>query len=204
MSITNPKSESTMRHGINARSAARDAAPTAPTRAATPDRATDDAPRAGLVTRQWQEADPSGSGRVTSRRLLVNPGESPLGWLHGRGLVDDRQCAAGEQLRRDYEAAAMGQRVTMRWDTAPAMRGSGRTGAAEAVFDATERQIAARARFHAAMDALGPGLQDIAWRIICAGEGMTTAERALSWPARSGRIILTLALDRLAGHYRMG
>ena len=29
------------------------------------------------------------------------------------------------------------------------------------------------------------------------------AEQALGWPARSGRLVLALALDRLADHYRL-
>ena len=53
------------------------------------------------------------------------------------------------------------------------------------------------------MAEVGPGLCDILWRIVCAGEGMRDAELALGWPARSGRLVLSLALDRLADHYRM-
>ena len=49
-----------------------------------------------------------------------------------------------------------------------------------------------------------PGLSDILWRVVCAGEGMRDAETALGWPARAGKVVLTLALDRLAGYYRMG
>jgi hypothetical protein len=55
----------------------------------------------------------------------------------------------------------------------------------------------------ATLDAAGGGLSDMLWRIVCAGEGMETAERALGWPARSGRVVLTLALDRLADFYRL-
>jgi hypothetical protein len=47
-------------------------------------------------------------------------------------------------------------------------------------------------------------LSDIVWRIICAGEGMREAETALGWPARAGKLVLGLALDRIADHYRIG
>jgi hypothetical protein len=50
---------------------------------------------------------------------------------------------------------------------------------------------------------LGGGLSDVAWRVLCAGEGLPDAERALGWPARAGRLVLTLALDRLGDHYRL-
>ncbi len=50
----------------------------------------------------------------------------------------------------------------------------------------------------------GPGLADVLWRVVCDGEGMETAEKALGWPARAGRVVLTLALDRLADFYGLG
>ncbi|WP_255266854.1 DUF6456 domain-containing protein, partial [Sphingomonas adhaesiva] len=40
-------------------------------------------------------------------------------------------------------------------------------------------------------------------RVVCAGEGLPASERALGWPTRSGRLVLTLALDRVADHYRL-
>ena len=64
-------------------------------------------------------------------------------------------------------------------------------------------QIDAQRRFDAAMADAGPGLTDILWRIVCAGEGMREAESALGWPARAGKLVLTLALDRVADHYRI-
>ena len=67
--------------------------------------------------------------------------------------------------------------------------------------DPTVAQISARRRFDAAAAAAGPGLGDILWRIVCAGEGMRDAERALGWPARAGKLVLGLALDRLADFY---
>ena len=41
------------------------------------------------------------------------------------------------------------------------------------------------------------------WRVVCAGEGLETAERALGWPVRAGKLVLQLALDRLVVHYRI-
>src|SRR3546814_13047336 len=53
------------------------------------------------------------------RRVKVHLGESPLVWLRSRGMLTDRQFLAGEALRRDWELAELGPRVTMRWDEAP-------------------------------------------------------------------------------------
>ena len=129
------------------------------------------------------------------RRVTVNLAESPLGWLRARGLVDARLFEAGERLRADYEMAALGPRVTMRWE---ARVDGGSTG-----LDPATAQIAAKRRFDAAVDAVGPGLNDVLWRVVCACEGLPAAEKALGWPVRAGRVVLTLALDRLASHYRI-
>ena len=139
-------------------------------------------------------------GRQPARSVTVNLAESPLGWLRSRGHVGDRQFAAGEQLRRDWEHSGLPPRVTMCWDSPPpdrSRRGPGEPAAA------TTAQVAARRRFDSALKALGPGLRDIAWRVVCAGEGMREAETALGWPARAGKLVLTMALDRLADHYRL-
>ena len=131
------------------------------------------------------------------RSVTVNRAESPLTWLRSRGLIDARHYAAGERLRAAYETASIAPSVTMRWT--PRVDGGGRDG-----LDPTSAQIAAKRRFDAAIAAAGPGLADILWRVVCAGEGLPAAERALSWPARAGRVVLTLALDRLAMHYEGG
>lgn len=144
----------------------------------------------------------TGEGGVRPRRrsVTVNLAESPLSWLRAHGHVDARQFEAGERLRGDYETAALGPSVTMRWDAAP--RGCGRHGPGGAI-DPTLAQIAAKRRFDAAIAAAGSGLADILWRVVCAGEGMPAAERALGWPVRAGKLVLRFALDRVADHYRL-
>ena len=143
------------------------------------------------------EGVPQPSGARCGRTVTVNLAESPLGWLRSRGLVDARQFAAGEQLRADYERASIAPSVTMRW--AERVDGGGHDG-----LDPTSAQIAAKRRFDTAIAAAGPGLTDILWRVVCAGEGLPSAEKALHWPARAGRLVLTLALNRLAAHYGIG
>jgi hypothetical protein len=136
----------------------------------------------------------------TGRHVTINLSESPLGWLRARGLVSLRQFDAGEKLRGDFERAALGPSVTMRWD-ASGVRGA--RGLAPDAADLTMGQVAAKQRFDAAIAAAGPGLSDILWRTVCACETMPDAERALGWPARSGRLVLGMALDRVADYYRL-
>lgn len=138
-------------------------------------------------------------GRV-ARSVTVNMVESPLGWLFARGLVSQRQFDAGERLRLDWERAQLAPRVTMAWDAAPVSRNRGGSAVAP---DLGGAQADAKRRFDAAIESAGSGLADILWRVVCAGEGMREAESALGWPARAGKLVLTLALDRIADHYRI-
>ena len=151
------------------------------------------------LPRDGRERAPRRGARPV-RSVTVNLTESPLGWLKARGLVSDRQFAAGETLRGDWERASLGPSVTMRWDAPPPGRSA---RAAPDPAQTTHVQLAAKRRFDGAVSAVGGGLADILWRVVCAGEGMREAELALGWPARAGRVVLTLALDRLADHYRL-
>ena len=151
-----------------------------------------------LVERELDGGRLGGPARRGSRRSVrVNVAESPRSWLFARKLIDGRQHEAGERLRADYETASLGPRVTMKWDATPIGSGGAET------LDPTLAQIAAKRRFDAATAVLGGGLRDVAWRVICAGEGLPAAEKGLGWPARSAKLVLTLALDRLADHYRL-
>ncbi|MEY4239490.1 MAG: hypothetical protein RL339_2091 [Pseudomonadota bacterium] len=152
-----------------------------------------------LVERELDSTGPLASApRAGRRRVTVNIAESPLTWLHARGHLSDAQLAAGECLRRDYERAQLSPGVTMRWD-AVRIAGTGERG-----LNPTERQLAARQRFDSALIAAGKDLADILWRVVCAGETLPVAEKALAWPVRSGKLVLRIALDRIAGFYRIG
>lgn len=148
--------------------------------------------------------DPGKAGPQVMRHVTVNVAESPIAWLASRGMLTASQLAAGERLRADYERAGLAARVTMRWDAAPPGRARGGSRGGARASDASLARIDAHRRFHAALDIAGPGLADICWRVICAGEGIGCAEKGLGWPARSGKLVLGLALDRLARFYGTG
>ena len=60
---------------------------------------------------------------------------------------------------------------------------------------------AARSRVVGALRELGPGLSDVALRCCCYLEGLESAEKRMGWSARSGKIVLRIALQRLKRHY---
>ncbi|AOL94476.1 DUF6456 domain-containing protein [Porphyrobacter sp. LM 6] len=149
-----------------------------------------------LTTEGPRRSRMQAGGRVT-RTVTVNLAESPLSWLHARGHLDDRLFDAGEKLRGDYERAQLPPSITMRWDPVR-VKSTGERG-----LSPSERQIAARQRFDGAIGAAGRGLEDILWRVVCAGEALPEAEKTLGWPARSGKLVLRIALERVAEFYRI-
>ena len=156
--------------------------------------------RQELVERELTEAGPRRQGGVNRRKrsVTVNVAESPLTWLFAHGHLEERLFDAGERLRADYERAQLAPSLTMRWDPVR-IRGSGDHG-----LTPTERQIAARRRFDEAVATAGAGLADILWRVVCAGETLPVAEKSLGWPIRSGKLVLKIALERVADYYRLG
>ena len=154
-----------------------------------------------LLAERSIAGDETARGRARPRRShTVNLAESPLGWLLARGHVSRRQFEAGERLREDWERAQLAPRVTMTWDAAPVARNRG--GGAQRP-DLVGAQFDARRRFERAIADAGPGLSDILWRVVCSGDGMREAETALGWPARAGKLVLGIALDRVANFYRI-
>ena len=152
-----------------------------------------------LAERELTSEGPrQGVGAKGKRRsVTVNLSESPIAWLHARGHLERRLFDAGEALRADYERAQLSANVTMRWDPVRVKGGVDRG------LSPSERQIAAKQRFDAALATAGKGLCDVLWRVVCAGDGLPDTEKALGWPARSGKLVLKLALERVADFYRI-
>ncbi|MEM1360378.1 MAG: DUF6456 domain-containing protein [Pseudomonadota bacterium] len=143
-------------------------------------------------------------GRSAKPRPRINLAESPLAVLarrkekDGTPFLNAELVAAGERLREDFEVAQMGPRVGQNWDRflTAGTRASGSSGGF-----ADSGSCAARERVTAALSDLGPGLGDVVLRTCCYLEGMETTERELGWSARSGKIVLRIALQRLHRHY---
>lgn len=139
----------------------------------------------------------------TQHRLRYNAAESPVTAL-GRKMDKDGKpylardlVRVAERLREDFELAQMGPRVAQNWDRF--LTGADRVAPASGM--AADGPRAARDRVAEALRDLGPGLGDVALRVCCFLEGIETAERRLGWAARSGKIVLRIALQRLKRHY---
>ena len=138
-----------------------------------------------------------------------NDSESPLYRLFcrkdagGRAAITEFQFAAGERLRSDYERASFEQRLTSSWE---GERIGGRNYSSlsdNRIAALSDSAIDARRRVHNAFDAVGPELVGVLYYICCLAGGLEQAERMLNLPQRSGKAVLSLALTRLARHYRM-
>ncbi len=129
-------------------------------------------------------------------RMPVNVGESPLARLKHRGLIDGVQFAAGEKLRRDFTLAQLTPRMGVNWE-APVVSGS-RGAGADSISDIA---MVARQRFNKALGAAGPALSDLLFDVCCHLASLEQVEDARGWARRSARVVLKIALDRLATHY---
>ncbi len=138
------------------------------------------------------------------RSLLVDLDESPLAWLarrkgkDGKPLLSIAEVAAGEKLRADFTRGQMAPRVTANWEAAVA---SGRRGGGGGVADLADAAIAARMRVNRAIEAVGPELSGALLDVCCFLKGVEEVERDRGWPARGAKLVLGLALSRLARHY---
>lgn len=151
--------------------------------------------------REWGERNEisEAAGRSARRRATI--ADSPLVALSrrkgkdGTVFLSAELVAAGERLREDFELSQMGPRITQNWDRFL-------TGPTTIQFQGLKGGSSeASKRFRDAIDVLGPGLSEVALHCCCFQEGMETTEKRMGWSARSGKIVLRIALQRLKLHY---
>ena len=141
------------------------------------------------------------AARLRKRRRRVRYGlaETPLHMLarrldeKGAPFLTPDLVRAGERFREDFELAEVAEHLGER-ASAPIGIGHNRRGPGQAA-------VAAKERAAQAMSALGEGLSDIVVRCCCQLEGLEAAERQLGWSARSGKVVLRIALQQLRLHY---
>ena len=153
--------------------------------------------RQHLVLAEGQIETEHGRARVT-----FDEGESPLAWLarrsgrNGRALIAPHQFLAGERLRAEFTHAQLMPQTTSNLES-PISKG--RRGQRALGF--SETATAARQRVRQALDGVGPEFSGLLLDVCCFLKGLEDVERERGWPARSGKVVLQLALERLARHY---
>lgn len=174
-----------------------------------------------MLAEAENQASGFGDGPVmASGRAVARPASGASGRRARYGMVDSPLVAlarrrdkdgsrfltsdlvrAGERLREDFELAQMAPRVTQNWDHFLSHVDDQARPSVSRGYDAE----AARLRVLEALRELGPGLGDVVLRCCCYMEGLERAEKKMGWSARSGKIVLRIALQRLKQHYeRLG
>ncbi len=147
------------------------------------------------------EQDGAAAGR---RRIRYSAADTPVAMLarrrdrDGNSFLEDALVRAAERLADDFELSQMEPRQAQNWDrflTAGAPKSQAGRG-----HDCGA--AAARKRVENALRDLGPGLGDVVLRCCCYQQGLEIAEKRLGWSARSGKIVLRIALQRLRRHYQ--
>lgn len=139
--------------------------------------------------------------------VRINDAESPFLWLHrrkgadGQPLLDDVHVQAGERFRRDVTIAAMLPSVTANWSRLE--QSTGRSAPRDPAL-ASDATIAARQRVRAVFRRLGSGMGHFVLDTCGFLVPLQDAEARRGWPARSGKLVLKLALTQLAEHYGLG
>lgn len=143
-----------------------------------------------------------GSGPEIGVGAKIDESESPLIWLarrkgtDGRPLIEPHQFQAGERLRADFTQALMMPRTTTNWHAPLSGRNRDQTAGHMA-----EWVVAGRQRIRLALDAVGPEFSGLLLDVCCFLKKLDLVERERQWPARSAKVVLQLALERLARHY---
>ena len=142
-----------------------------------------------------QEDDPA--------RICVNLAESPLSWLanrkdrQGRAWLGMPQVKAGERLRADFTFARLMPSFSGGWRVERHSPGARQAGPQDMADDV----MAARQRVDRILCGLEPTLAALLVDVCCHLKGLETVEAERGWPARSGKVVLQIALTALARRY---
>lgn len=141
------------------------------------------------------------SGR---RRARFSTHETPVAVLArrkdktGEPFLGADLVAVSERLREDFEISQLGTAVTQNWDRFLTAGVTTSKGSSSGYLQGAEAQK----RLQEALSMLGEGLSDVALRCCCHQEGMESVEKRLGWPARSGKVVLRIALIKLREYYQ--
>lgn len=149
-------------------------------------------------------SDAAPDRRSRDRSHSTGPGfESPIAALarrrgaDGKPFLPSEFVVAGDRLHEDFAVAGFTASDLLGWESADALHPHYAT--ASSLRDA--RRSDAMIRTLDAIKDLGPGLSEVVLRCCCLREGLEATEKRLGWSARSGKVVLRIALQRLTQFY---
>ncbi|MCJ8323087.1 MAG: hypothetical protein HRU29_03320 [Rhizobiales bacterium] len=116
--------------------------------------------------------------------------------------LSQEHLQAGQKLFGFFAKSKLQPNVTMNWEriaSAPQPHYTGQqtqTGFAEATY-------MARKQLYEGLAHVGEEYAAILVEICLFGNGLEATEKSFNWPARSGKLMLTMALDKLVSYYGM-
>ncbi len=151
-------------------------------------------PLPGKVTPRGATGSQKGDAPATIARLRRHRDGN------GRTILSASAGEAAERLASDFLKGQMMPRVTANWEKA--MLGQRPQGMAPGFGIDVRDQIAeAQMRVRRALDDAGGDLAGVLIDVCCFDRGLEDVEGSRGWPRGSGRVILGIALERLARHY---
>ena len=123
----------------------------------------------------------------------------PFGLAFNLAMGAGALVIARERLRLDLTVGGMLPSVTARWEIGVDGGGGGLAGTDPAA--ATDAMVAARQRVTRALKDVGEDFADLLIDVCGFLKALEAVERERRWPARSGKVVVRLALWRLAEHY---
>jgi hypothetical protein len=115
---------------------------------------------------------------------------------NGQPWFSPLELAAATRLRADWERGQLG--LVKGSDFAAPPRGSAPRGASNAAELLVGARCDARRRVAEALESLAPPLRRVVEGVCLAEQGLEAVERLQSWPLRSRKLALKLALAQLA------
>ena len=140
----------------------------------------------------------------TTRKVAFNQNENVILKLNkkydkkGNPIISLEQMNAAIKLQKDYEKAQLRQKITLNWES---FKNKTQKNKKYTQYTQSETGSRARKRLQNALNYVGPELTPILIKICCMEHGLTQTETNLQIPKSSARIILQIALTRLARYY---
>lgn len=115
--------------------------------------------------------------------------------------LNENHVRAGQKLFEQFAHANLQPSITMNWEKLSSAPQAHYTGGKDCGF--SEKTYIARRELYQSLESIGAEFAAILVEVCLFGHGLEATEKAMKWPARSGKLLLTMALDRLAEHYQL-